>query len=159
MENVARLGDRLKRGLVKALQSKDMLSCAQNILSTEAHPVMVALFFQAGSFGRLLHRLILPALFQLPNGRKVLYFTSLSTYHVSTHSSIRVYTQVIRRMLLGAYRLREVGRAGQVRSLCDISTLRDGEATKVPASFSRCPVWSMWLEAVYLVEQGGTLGA
>ena len=62
-------------------------------------------------------------------------------------------------MLLGAYRLREVGRAGQVRSLCDISTLRDGEATKVPVSFSRCPIGSMWLDAVYPIEQCGTLAA
>ena len=144
---------------MKAMQSKDMLSCARKILSAEFLPTMGALFFLVCSFGWLLHRLILPALFQLLSGRKVLSFTSQSTYHVSTHSSIRVYTQVIRRMLLGAYRLREVGRAGQVRSLCDISTLRDGEATKVPVSFSRCPIGSMWLDAVYPIEQCGTLAA
>jgi hypothetical protein len=58
-------GDLLERGLVIALQPKDMLSCVQDVLPTEFLTAIASPFPLACHPGWLPHSLILPALFQL----------------------------------------------------------------------------------------------
>src|SRR6185312_1576332 len=58
-------GNLLERGLVIALQSKDVLSCVQNVLPAEFLTTIASPFPLACHPGWLPHNLILPALFQL----------------------------------------------------------------------------------------------
>jgi hypothetical protein len=95
-------GDLLERGLVIALQPKDLLSCVQNVLPTEFLTAIASSFPLAYHPGWLPHSLILPARFQLAIDCKGMFSTihlslvvSISLFHPNVHQSSRPSFQQI----------------------------------------------------------------